>query len=141
MDQVQPPQQSAAVSSVSPNHFELKGKDVRVSFSETSFTGEPRMQYRDRQRLVNALGDEIRQVEVGIGKLVTIVLQSNAADDESIQFSVLIPHALLTGTDRSVRINTLGITTRGPGFIVPTTRQLETYSEVRLTGEGTLVDF
>ena len=116
MEQVQSPQQRAAASSVSPNHFELKGRDIRVSFSETSFTGEPLMQYRDRQYQVNARGDEIRQVDVGIGKLVTIVLQSNAADAESIQFSVLIPHALLTGADRRVRINTLGITTRVPGF-------------------------
>jgi hypothetical protein len=136
MEQVQHTQQRADVS---PNHFELKGKDIRVSFSETSFTGEPLMQYRDRQRQVNARGDEIRQVDVGIGKLVTIVLQSNAADAESIQFSVLIPHTLLTGADRSVSIKTLGITTRGPGFIAPTTRQFETYAEVRLTGEGTFV--
>jgi hypothetical protein len=139
MEQVQPTQQRAAVSSISPNNFELRGKDVRVSFSETSFTGEPIMQYRDRTRQVNARGDEIQQVDVGIGKLVTIVLQSNAADAESIQFSVLIPHALLTGTDQSVKIRTLGITTRGPGFIIPTTRQLESYSEVRLTGEGTFI--
>jgi hypothetical protein len=139
MEQVQPNEQREVVSSIAPNQFELRGRDVRVSFSETSFTGEPIMQYRDRQRQVNARGDEIRQVDVGIGKLVTIVLQSNAADAESIQFSVLIPHALLTGTDQRVRINTLGITTRGPGFIVPTTRQLESYAEVRLTGEGTFV--
>jgi hypothetical protein len=139
MDQVEPIPQRAAVSSVAPNQFELRGKDVRVTFSETSFTGVPLMQYRDRTRTVNARGDEIQQVDVGIGKLVTIVLQSNAADAESIQFSVLIPHALLTGTDQHVRIHTLGITTRGPGFIVPTTRQLETYAEVRLTGEGTFV--
>ncbi|HEX8441367.1 hypothetical protein [Archangium sp.] len=139
MEQVQPISQRAAVSSIAPNHYELKGKDVQVTFSETSISGVPLMQYRDRQRQVSARGDEIRQVDVGIGKLVTIVLQSNAADDESIQFSVLIPHALLTGADRRVRINTLGITTRGPGFIAPTTRQLETYAEVRLTGDGRLV--
>ncbi|WNG45465.1 hypothetical protein F0U60_16175 [Archangium minus] len=138
MEQAQPTQQGAILS---PNHFELKGKDIHVNFSETSFTGEPRMQYRDRQRQVNASGDEIRQVDVGIGKLVTIVLQSNAADAELIEFSVLIPHAILTGSDRSVRINTLGITTRSPGFIAPTTRQLTTYAEVRLTGEGMSLDF
>ncbi|WP_257445842.1 hypothetical protein [Archangium lipolyticum] len=136
MEQVQSNQQRAAIS---PNHFELKGKDIRVSFSETSFTGEPIMQYRDRRRQVNARGDEIRQVDVGIGKLVTIVLQSNAADAESIQFSVLIPPALLTGSDQSVHINTLGITSRGPGFIAPSTQQLERYAEVRLSGEGTFI--
>lgn len=139
MDQVEPIAQRPAASSVAPNQFELRGKDVRVSFSETSFTGEPLMHYRDRRREVNARGDEIRQVDVGIGKLVTIVLQSNAADAEGIFFSVLIPNALLTRGDQSVSIRTLGITTRTPGFIAPTTRQLETYAEVDLTGEGTFV--
>ena len=97
------------------------------------------MHYRDRRREVNARGEEIRQVDVGIGTLVTIVLQSNAADAEGIFFSVLIPNALLTRGDQSVHIRTLGITTRTPGFIAPTTRQLETYAEVDLTGEGTFV--
>ena len=139
MDQVQPVARGEAVSSVSPNQFELRGKDVRVSFSSTSITGEPLMQYRDRRRQVSARGDEIRPVDVGFGTWVTIVLQSNAADDEGILFSVLIPNALLTGGANRVSIRTLGITTRTPGFIVPSTRQLETYTEVNLTGEGTFV--
>ncbi|MFE8603929.1 hypothetical protein [Archangium violaceum] len=139
MDQVEPTTQPAAGSSVAPNQFDLRGRDIQVSFSVTSFTGVPLMQYRDRRRQVNARGDEIRQVDVGIGTLVTIELQSNAADAGGILFSVLIPHALLTKGDQSVKIHTLGITTRTPGFIVPTTRQLETYTEVDLTGEGTFV--
>lgn len=139
MDQVEPIAQRAAVSSVSPNQFELRGKDVQVNFSSTSITGQPLMQYRDRRRQVNARGDEIRQVDVGIGTLVTIELQSNAADAGGILFSVLIPNALITGGDRSVKIRTLGITTRTPGFSIPSTRQLETYTEVDLTGEGTFV--
>jgi hypothetical protein len=137
MDQAAPLQQR--VSSVSPNQFELRGRGVRVSFSATSITGEPLMQYRDRRRQVSARGDEIRQVDVGIGTLVTIVLQSNAADAEGVFFSVLIPNALLTGGDDQVSIQTLGIFTRTPGFIAPSTRQLETYAEVRLTGAGTFV--
>ncbi len=139
MEQMQSTQQTGAVSSRTPNQYTLRGRDVQVSFSETSIAGVPLMSYRDRNREVSARGDEIRQVDVGIGKLVTIELQSNAADAESIHFSVLIPSALLTGRDRSVRINTLGITTRGPGFIAPTTRQLQKYTEVRLTGEGSFV--
>jgi hypothetical protein len=38
-----------------------------------------------------------------------------------------------------VRIQTLGITTRTPGFVAPSTRQNQRYSEVKLTGEATLV--
>ncbi|MFY0527233.1 hypothetical protein ACN28I_30180 [Archangium gephyra] len=139
MNQMESTTQGAAVSPVSPNQFTLRGKDIQVSFSTTSITGQPLMQYRDRSRQVSARGDEIRQVEVGIGTLVTIVLQSNAADDEGIFFSVLIPSALLTGGDRRVKIQTLGITTRTPGFVAPSTRQTQTYSEVKLTGEATLV--
>jgi hypothetical protein len=139
MDQVEPLQQRPAVPSVAPNHFELRGKNVRVSFSTTSITGQPLFEYQDRRRQVSARGDDIRQVDVGIGTLVTIVLQSNAADAEGIFFSVLIPHALLTGGDKRVSIQTLGITTRTPGFSIPSTRQHETYTEVQLKGEATLV--
>lgn len=139
MDQVAPTAQHADVSSVSPTQFNLRGKDIQVSFSTTSITGQPLMQYRDRQRQVSARGDEIRRVDVGIGTLVTIELQSNAADAGGILFSVLIPNAQLVGGDRRVRIQTLGITTRTPGFVVPSTRQFETYSEVHLTGDAILV--
>ncbi len=38
-----------------------------------------------------------------------------------------------------VSIRTLGITTRVPGFVVPSTRQQETYAQVELTGEGTFI--
>lgn len=139
MDQVESTAQPAAVSSVAPNQFDLHGRDIQVSFSATSFAGVPLMQYRDRHRQVSARGDEIRQVDVGIGTLVTIDLQSIVPDTGRLLFSVLIPHALLTNGDRSVKIHTLGITTRTPGFIAPTTRQLETYTEVELTGDGTFV--
>lgn len=139
MNQMESTTQGAVVSSVAPNQFTLRGRDIHVSFSSTSISGRPLMQYRDRRRQVSAIGDEIQQVETGFGTWVTIELQSNAADAERILFSVLIPSALLTGGDRRVRIQTLGITTRTPGFIAPSTRQLETYSEVNLTGEGTLV--
>ncbi|PTL79568.1 hypothetical protein [Vitiosangium sp. GDMCC 1.1324] len=137
MDQVQPIEQGAAVSFVTPNQFELRGGDVHVSFSATSFSGEPLLQYRDRRHQVNARGDEITQVDVGIGTLVTVTLEPNA-DAGALLFSVLIPHARITGKDDHVNINTLGILTRTGGFIIDT-RQLDTYTEVRLTGEGRFV--
>ncbi|HZI03573.1 MAG TPA: hypothetical protein VEZ71_06095 [Archangium sp.] len=139
MNQMESTTQGAAIPSVSPNQFTLRGKDIQVSFFTTSINGQPILQYQDRSRQVTAQGDEIQQVETGFGTWVTIELQSNAADAERILFSVLIPNALLTGGDRRVRIQTLGITTRTPGFIAPSTRQLETYSEVKLTGSATLV--
>jgi hypothetical protein len=139
MDQMEPIAQRPEVVSNSPTQFDLRGKDIHVSFSTTSITGRPLLQYRDRRRQVSASGDEIRQVDVGIGTLVTIELQSNAADAGGILFSVLIPHAQLIGRDRGVKIRTVGITTRTPGFVIPTTRQVETYTEVNLTGEATLV--
>jgi hypothetical protein len=139
MDQMEPITQRPDVSSVSPTQFNLRGRDIQVSFSTTSITGQPLMQYRDRQRQVSASGDEIRRVDVGIGTLVTIELQSNAADAGGILFSVLIPNAQLVGGDRRVKIHTLGITTRTPGFVIPSTRQRETYTEVNLTGDAILV--
>lgn len=129
--------QSPAVRSRNANHYVLKGENVQVSFSATSITGEPLMEYRDNVRHVSARGKEIQQVDMGIGTLVTIVLQQNV-DAGALLFSVVIPPARLVGADQSVAIRTLGITTRTAGFIF-NTAQLDTYSEVPLLGEADFI--
>jgi hypothetical protein len=74
---------------------------------------------------------------MGIGTLVTIVLEPNA-DAGALLFSVVIPPARLVGSDETVAIHTLGITTRTAGFIL-NTAQLDNYSAVKLSGEASFV--
>lgn len=136
MEQIEAPK-AQAVASRNANHYELKGGEVHVSFSATSITGEPLLDYRDRTRQVSARGNQIQQVDIGIGTLVTIVLEPNA-DAGALLFSVVIPPARLVGTDRTVPIHTLGITTRTAGFIL-NTAQLDNYSVVKLAGEADFI--
>jgi hypothetical protein len=136
MDQIEAPGQQA-ITSRNANTYELKGGEVHVSFSATSITGEPLLEYRDSRHHVSARGKEIQQVDIGIGTLVTIVLEPNA-DAGALLFSVVIPPARLVGADETVPIHTLGITTRTAGFILATA-QLDNYSVVKLSGEASFV--
>jgi hypothetical protein len=124
---------------ITPNVFTLRSRRVSVTFSATSITGQPLLQYRDRQRQVNARGDEIRQVETGIGTLVTIQLAPDA-DAGALLFSVLIPRTVLAGPAVEQPIITEGIYTRSQ--LVPHilgSVQLETYDVVKLKGRASFV--
>ena len=126
---------------LTPNDFELQGRDVSLRFSTTSFTGEPRLDYQDTSRKVNARGDEIRQVETELGTLVTITLEPDA-DAGALLFTVLIPRARVDGPERKVFIETQGLVTRsrfprGPAADV----QLQTYLSLPLSGWATSLDF
>lgn len=134
MEQIEAPK---AVATRTANHYVLMGGEVHVSFSATSITGDPLLDYRDRHHQVSARGKEIQQVDLGIGTLVTIVLEPNA-DAGALLFSVVIPPARLVGSDQTVPIHTLGITTRTAGFIL-NTAQLDNYSVVKLSGEADFI--
>lgn len=136
MEQVEAPKAQAVISRIA-NHYVLKGGEVQVSFSATSITGDPLVEYRDRRHQVSARGKEIQQVDLGIGTLVTIVLEPNA-DAGALLFSVVIPPARLVGSAQTVPIHTLGITTRTAGFIL-NTAQLDNYSVVKLSGEADFI--
>ena len=138
MEQINAPSAQGQASRIA-NQYVLKGEGIQVSFSASSLTGEPLLDYRDRQRHVSAHGDEIQQVDVGIGTLVSIVLRPNA-DAGGLLFSVLIPPARLVGSDQRVAIHTVGITTHTAGFIF-NTAQLDKYSVVKLSGEANSVEF
>ena len=136
MDQIEAPQAQAIVTRTA-NHYVLRGGEVHVSFSATSITGDPLLDYRDRHHQVSARGKEIQQVDLGIGTLVTIVLEPNA-DAGALLFSVVIPPARLVGTDQTVPIHTVGITTRTAGFIL-NTAQLDNYSVDKLSGTADFI--
>jgi hypothetical protein len=139
--------ESATVSTLSPtsgqplapNRFELLGRGISLSFSKTSITGEPLLQYQDACRQVSARGEEIRQEETELGTLVTITLEPDA-DAGSLLFTVVIPRAQLTGVGSEVRIEALGLLTRdrfarGPAADV----QLQSSMCVSMKGSATFV--
>jgi hypothetical protein len=124
---------------ITPNTFELANRRITVSFSATSITGDPLMHYKDRQREVNARGDEIHQVETEIGTLVTITLEPDA-DAGSLLFTLVIPRAVLTSAGVELPIATQGLYTRNRLYPrLPASVQLQTSDVVELKGTATFV--
>lgn len=122
-----------------PNQFELLGRGISVTFSSTSFTGQPLLHYEDGCHEVNARGDDIRQVETELGTLVTVTLEPDA-DAGELLLTLLIPRARLEGVGDEVRISTEAILTRsrlprGPAANV----QLQMYMVVALRGRASFV--
>jgi hypothetical protein len=94
-----------------PNHYELLGRGISVSFASTSLTGQPLLHYQDASREVSAMGEDLRLVETEIGTLVTVTLEPDA-DAGSLLFTLVIPRARLEGVGSELRISTEGLLTR-----------------------------
>jgi len=119
--------------------YELQSRTVSVSFSATSITGDPLLHYKDREREVNARGEEIRIVETEIGSLVSVTLEPDA-DAGSLIFSVLIPRVVISprGGERSVVTEGIYTRSRLPPRL-PASVQLQTYDVVKLKGNASFV--
>ncbi|ADO71873.1 hypothetical protein [Stigmatella aurantiaca] len=140
MDQVTAePAVSPAPRSLVANTFSLRNRRISVTFSATSITGAPLLHYQDRQREVNARGEDIRQVVTEIGTVVSITLEPDA-DAGSLIFSVLIPRVSLTATGSTQAVSTVGFLTRSrlPPRL-PVNVQLQTYEQETLNGSATFV--
>jgi hypothetical protein len=124
---------------IDANTFTLQNRRIRVSFSATSFSGQPLLHYKDRQREVDAQGDEIRLVESEIGTLASITLEPDA-DAGSLIFTVLIPRVALSTPIAEQAVASVGVFTRSrlPPRL-PGNAQLQTYDVVELKGSATFV--
>lgn len=122
-----------------PNLFELHNRRVTVSFSATSITGDPLMNFKDRQHEVNARGEEIRQQETELGTLVTITLEPDA-DAGSLLFTLVIPRAVLQTPGTTLAITTPGFYTRSrlPPRL-PASVQLQTSEVMELKGTASFI--
>jgi hypothetical protein len=124
----------------SPNTYHLQGRQLRVSYSTTSFGGKPLFSYQDANKSLSFSGDEIRVVDSGIGKLVTVTI-ALTVDVGSTTFTLLVPNVNLVGQLQQANIRTNGITTMHlfgfqPGF---NKGQTELYSVAALSGTAELV--
>jgi hypothetical protein len=125
-----------------PNHYQLSGGGISVTYLPTGAGGVAHLQYQDSQRTLTFSGDQIRVVEVpDIGSIVSVTL-TITVDTGSTTFSVLIPKVTLpTMIGSSVHICTQAITTVHRFSLVPlfNAGQDEIYTITELRGtESTL---
>ncbi|MEA2139220.1 MAG: hypothetical protein QOG56_2370 [Solirubrobacteraceae bacterium] len=124
-----------------PTSYTLQGDGVHVSYSTTSFQGQPRFDYHDGRVTQSFVGDEIRTEQTEIGTLVTVTIMLTV-DRGSTSFSLLLP-TVNVGPSKSAPISTIGITTRHR-FAIPASLNLgqtELYTVTQLTGTAEDIDF
>jgi hypothetical protein len=125
-----------------PNHYQLHGGAISVTFLPVGAGGLAHFQYHDPQRTLNFTGDQIRKVEVpDLGTIVSVTLILTV-DSGSTTFSVLIPKTTLQGVrGASATIHTEGITTVHRFSIVPIFNlgQDELYTVTPLTGTASSI--
>ena len=122
------------------NFFQLHGGGIQVTYSTTSITGKPQLNFHHGIHDKNFSGDEIQTAETVLGNLVTVFLV-RTVDAGSTTFTLLIPVVNLPASN-SVHISTEGITTLHKFSIIgPHTGQREFYSVQPLRGTASFVEF
>jgi hypothetical protein len=125
----------------SPNHYQLSGGGISITYLPTGAGGLAHLQYQDSQRNMNFMGDQIRRVDVpDLGSVVSVTLILTV-DSGSTTFSVLIPQTTVQNmTGASAHIQTDGITTVHRFGLVPAFNlgQDELYTVHPLHGTGSV---
>lgn len=133
------PTPTVAPQGLPPNLFELHNRRISVSFSATSITGDPLLNFKDRQHEVSARGEEIRQVETEVGTLVTVTLEPDA-DAGALLFTLVIPRAVIKTPVATVALVTQGFYTRSRlAPRLPANAQLQTSEVVELKGTASFI--
>ena len=135
--QPQPPPQ--ALQAVVPNHYQLSGHHLHVTYSTTSFEGQPTLTYQDTHESKSFRGNEIRTMECDLGTLVSVTIRMTV-DMGSTTLSVFIPRMqIVQGT--SAAVQTYCVTTLHSLSIAPqhSRGQLDTYSVTELHGTTQLL--
>jgi hypothetical protein len=126
--------------SKAPNLFELSGDGIHVTYSASSFDGQPRFSYQDANQSKQFSGDQIRAEKTVIGTLVSVTI-FQTIDAGSTTFTVLIPTVNLRASD-SANITTYGVTTLHKFSIIGAPQgQTEFYAAHALGGVALWVVF
>ncbi|MUH00733.1 hypothetical protein F7734_54085 [Scytonema sp. UIC 10036] len=129
-------------STLEPNLFELQGYDIQITYSTSSFTGEPIFTFTSQNEHLNFSGSEIQVEDTKLSRIVTVMLKNNLVDEGFESLTLLLPVVFLSEESRTSTIQTEVIFSKKPGFVVPTrTGQLQTYQTVSVFGTAQRVEF
>jgi hypothetical protein len=91
-------------STPQPNHFELKGGNIKITYDSTSIAGKPVLKYEKVGGVQNFMGDEIRRLDTEIGQQITVT-----TDRHGTTLTLLVTIFNLKGYETS--LTTWAITT------------------------------
>ncbi|MBR8832629.1 MAG: hypothetical protein DSM106950_00935 [Stigonema ocellatum SAG 48.90 = DSM 106950] len=137
--QVQLVQLVQSVNFTKANSFQLSGGSVVVSYSETSISGVPLLNYRDNNINLNFSGQEITVQKTELGQLITVTLES-VSDLRTVTFTLILPLVNLNTGSETIRIAVPGITTTTRTTIAgPGPGAEKTYTTVNLRGTAKFI--
>jgi hypothetical protein len=123
------------------NLFELGDYSIQVTYSSTSFTGQPQLSYRDNNINRNFMGEEIRILDTELGQLITVTLET-IADLRTVTFTLVLPLVNVIPQSGGTRVQVPGISTTTHTTIAgPGPGAEKTYSTVNLQGTAQFVVF
>jgi hypothetical protein len=123
------------------NLFELQGYDLQITYSTTSFSGEPQFTLISNLDDRTFSGDAVQIEETGLGQMVTVQLKANQADEGLESLTLLVPAVQLTAEAQAIAIQTLVIFSKQAVFVAPIAQQLQSYHPVYLSGMAKVVSF
>ena len=130
-----------ALSPNEPNLFELTGATTQITYSTSSFAGQPQLTYRHLEDSGTFTGEEIRVLESEIGRQVTVTLEV-IPDLHTVTLTLLVPAINLDGREARFRTRAILTTQRtsiaGPRLVKGA---LQTYRVLALRGVARIVDF
>lgn len=134
----------AVQDTIDANLFEVEGYGVRITYSKSSITGDPRFSYRDKERSLDFSGHEIRvEATDALGDLVTVTIEE-VPDLRTVTVTLLVPEFNLPEDTKQSPFETEAVFTTnhttigGPSLVQG---QLKSYKSVRLSGTAQQVAF
>lgn len=121
-----------------PNLFELTeaGGRTQITYSASSFSGQPELSYQGPHGQNTFTGDAIERVETALGTELTVLLAA-VPDLESVTLTLVLPRHL-----GEQAFSTFAVLTTSPTSIAgPQPGNPQTYELVRLEGEARAVEF
>jgi hypothetical protein len=128
---------------LSPNLFELQGKDTQITYSTSSVAGVPQLNYQTPSLNLNFSYTDIRARDTEIGREITVTLEQTP-DLQTITLTLFLPTINLPPEATENPIETVAIITTartsigGPNLV---DGQLQTYDTLDLQGTARLVNF
>ena len=123
--------------STQPNQFDLRGHDVQVTYSSTSFSGQPQFGYQGTLGSHTAQGEQIRTQESELGTLISVTLVPSV-DAQTVSLTVVLPSINLAGQqEQSFKTIAIQTTHAGPDIISIGAR--ERYEVLHLHGTAKFV--
>ena len=120
----------------SPNHYALAGDGIHITYSTTTFLGQPSFTYHDSAQNKTFTSTQIQSVDTEAGTVVSVPIFVSI-DSGSTSFSVLIPRVNLGSAD-STNITTYGITALHRFGVPAPVGQLDFYTPHQLQGTASL---